>query len=111
MFSDYFASVFTESGKSPQLLHTNCSSDDDMDILNYITEHVVGEILTKLKLNKSPGPDGIPNIVLKYSQATLSGHLTRPFKLSLLQSTVPDEWKHASFIPIHKSGNTHKCEN
>ena len=54
MFSDYFASVFTESGKSPQLLNINSSLNDDMDIFNYITEHVVCEILTKLKLNKSP---------------------------------------------------------
>ena len=70
-------------------------------VINRLNTYVVCEILTKLKLNKSPGPDGIPNIVLKYSQATLSGHLTRLFKLSILQSTVPDEWKHASVIPIH----------
>jgi Reverse transcriptase (RNA-dependent DNA polymerase) len=111
MFSNYFASVFTESKEASLTLHTTNDSDEAMGIVQYITEEVVCDILNKLKLNKSPGPDGIPNIVLKYSQLTLSGYLTRLFKLSLSQSKVPDEWKHASVIPIHKSGNVNKCEN
>ena len=64
----------------------------------------VKDILSTLKLDKSSGPDGINNRVLKELSTELANPLCALFNFSLSQSTVPDSWKEANVTPILKKG-------
>ena len=67
--------------------------------------------MCNLNVNKSPGPDGIPNIVLKCANSVLTPYLTKLFKISVQGGQVPKDWKHATVVPIYKNGNLNKREN
>ncbi|MDE1816823.1 MAG: reverse transcriptase family protein, partial [Thaumarchaeota archaeon] len=67
--------------------------------------------LSKLNTNKSPGPDKIPNIVLRSSRNIIAPYLCHLYKISIRTNKIPDEWKHASVVPIYKSGDRRKREN
>ena len=52
----------------------------------------------------SSGPDGISYIMLKLSLPAIVGTLVRLFNISLRLGEVPEEWKDAVVIPLHKGG-------
>ena len=52
----------------------------------------------------SPGPDGISYIMLKLSLPAIVGTLVRLSNFSLRLGEVPEEWKDAVVIPLHKGG-------
>ena len=61
--------------------------------------------LKNLKVNKSPGPDGLHPRILR----ELSHELAKPFKMlfdkSMLQGKLPKKWKIAEVRPIFKKGS------
>lgn len=71
---------------------------------------IFDEILTKSYLDKlgnnaSPGPDGIPEIILKNCSSSLTLPLTILFKRSLATGIFPYLWKKSYIKPIHKKGS------
>jgi hypothetical protein len=67
--------------------------------------------LNKLDINKSAGPDGITNIVLKSAKQTLTPYLVYLYRLSVSLGEIPKEWKLAQVVPIYKSGDVQRREN
>ena len=67
--------------------------------------------LCSLKSIKCPGPDGIPNIILKYCSETLALPLTILFNYSLKFGHFPTFWKKSYIIPLHKSGSLTNVSN
>ena len=51
---------------------------------------------------KSPGPDGIPNWVLKSYAYVLSSPVASIFNASIQEAVVPSMWKKANVIPVPK---------
>ena len=51
------------------------------------------KILSKLKVDKSPGPDNIHPYFLKETANELASPLNIIFNKSLESSEIPDEWK------------------
>ena len=57
-----------------------------------------------IKLQKSPGPDGITNWLLQdFAPPLLSATLTTIFNASLRGGYFPSIWKSAELVPVHKT--------
>ena len=67
-----------------------------------ITTAGVRKAIAKLKLNKSPGMDGISNEVVKALAPSLSYPLCLLFNLSFRKGKFPSAWKVAKITPIFK---------
>ncbi|OWK63712.1 hypothetical protein RLOC_00003710 [Lonchura striata] len=96
-------SVFSGKTACPQ---DNCPGlADGVRQLNgspVIQEEAVRELLSCLDVHKTMGPDGIYPRMMR----ELADELAKPFSIIYQQSglTVPDDWKLANVIPIHKKG-------
>ena len=67
-----------------------------------ITMREVMEKLTKLKVDKSPGPDGMHPHVLHRLRNELVTPLIKLFQLSAASGTLPEQWKTAHVSALHK---------
>ena len=63
--------------------------------------------IKQLKCEKSPGLDGIPAKLYKYSGNVLHYLCTKIWETC----TWPDEWKLQEFVLLNKKGNTKDCGN
>ena len=68
-----------------------------------VTEQEVLQILNTLDVNKSSGPDKIPNKLLKMCALLLAYPLCKLFNKSLHSGTFPFLWKKACVTPIYKN--------
>lgn len=62
-------------------------------------------MLLKLNVKKSTGPDNIPNNFLRRYAEQIAPFLTRLFMLSLNSGVIPDDWRIARIVPVHKKGD------
>jgi Reverse transcriptase (RNA-dependent DNA polymerase) len=59
--------------------------------------------LSRINTRKSPGPDDIPNWLLKDFAFAIADPVCHIFNASLISGLVPDIWKRANVVPIPKS--------
>ena len=105
---DQFSSVFTRNSSQAPLpeLHQH------KEIKNlHINKEGVEKLLRDLNPGKAPGPDRIPNRVLKECAKELSTALTSIFQTSLDTGSLPSDWTKANVSPIFKKGDKHLAEN
>ena len=69
-----------------------------------LTLQELNTAIRKLKKKKSPGPDGITNEMISHLDTTARLKLLEIFNLSWEEGRVPQMWKEAVMIPIHKKG-------
>ena len=79
---------------SPDLMDSTIS----MEELNYA--------IKKLKRRKSPGPDGITNEMLIYAGKPALYKLLEIFNKTWQEGSLPQSWREATMIPIHKKGKS-----
>ena len=65
----------------------------------------VKNLLRKLKLKKSPGSDNLSPKILHASCNVLAGPIAHLYSLSVLQKSLPTQWKLANIQPIPKKKN------
>ena len=107
--NNYFASIYTiENGIMPNF--PKRINSDELNFI-YFNAHNVDTILKQLKPSTSVGPDNIPNIMLKQLHLVLAGPLAKLFELSFIGNYIPECWKLACIIPIHKKGPTNMASN
>ncbi|XP_053160851.1 uncharacterized protein LOC128349017 isoform X3 [Hemicordylus capensis] len=70
-----------------------------------LTREDVINCLEKLKINKSPGPDGFHPRVLKELKCKIADLLAKIYNSSLQSDSVPEDWKVASVTPVFKKGS------
>jgi len=63
---------------------------------------VLQRVLSHLSNNKTPGPDEIPNELLKHLPASMQDAIHQLFILMWMTSTTPDAWKQSETILLHK---------
>ena len=63
------------------------------------------KILNDLDVNKAPGPDKLPNRILKYCATEIAQILQVIFNQSLTSGNLPDDWLTANIMPIFKKEN------
>ena len=76
-----------------------------------IRKEEVEKKLLKINIHKSPGPDEIPNWLLRDFATYLSGPVCSIFNSSIRESYVPDIWKSANVIAIPKTQPAKSIEN
>ncbi|CAH2104094.1 unnamed protein product [Euphydryas editha] len=76
-----------------------------------IDEEEVYTHIKQLKNEKSPGPDGISNEVIKMGAPVLLHHLTKVFNMILNTEIVPKKWCSSDIILIFKKGNPQDIGN
>jgi hypothetical protein len=60
--------------------------------------------VSKLKVAKANGPDEIHPAVLKNIASIVAAPLADLFNQSIVESSLPEDWKKATVVPIHKGG-------
>jgi hypothetical protein len=68
-----------------------------------ITALEVFNSLSRIDVHKSPGPDNLPNWVLREYAFAISEPICHIFNYSLQNGVMPDIWKAANVVPIPKS--------
>ena len=98
ILNEYFATVFTKEDLVDEEPRVGC-----VDILGHINikKEVLG-ILKSIKVDKSPGPDGIYPRILRKARAEIAGALTEIFVSSLATGEVPEDWRIANVVPLFK---------
>ena len=59
--------------------------------------------LSNINVNKSSGPDNIPNWLLRDNSVWLAEPVCAIYNVSIRQGVVPAVWKHANVVPIPKT--------
>ena len=70
-----------------------------------ITVQEVKEALSKLKENKAPGVDGIHPKILNRCSSTVCLPLQKIFQMTLVDGSLPRDWKDANVTALHKKGS------
>ena len=76
-----------------------------------IGEDGVRKLISNIQTAKAPGPDAIPNMVLKECSAQLAPGISLIFQRSLDTAILPSDWLHANIAPVFKKGDRHLPEN
>ena len=99
------ASIFIKEDPNEILPDTNYSYSGSILSELIITEEMVLNVLKKLNMNKSAGPDNISPRLLKKCCKSLVRPLTIIFNKSLQTGDVPTAWKEANVTPLFKKGD------
>ena len=70
-----------------------------------ITTELVEKYLKLLNASKIQGPDNLHPKLLLETLEEIKNPLTEIFNKSLFEGTVPNDWKLANIIPLHKNGS------
>ena len=101
--NNFFSSVFT----------VECTHDlpdfkpiinETISSVNTSTNEIIN-ILNKLDISKSPGPDNLHPKLLKETSCEIAVPLKLLFEKTLLLGKLPKEWKNAEVRPIFKKGD------
>lgn len=78
-------------------------TQEDLDQASFSPSDVLAAA-SKLPNGKAPGPDGIPNEVLKVAVSMHPGHFATVFNACVSCSFYPPQWKTANLVLIRKPG-------
>ena len=85
-------------------------TSERLQIFEFTVEETYN-VLLSLDVNKSVGPDGISNRMLRDTAYSSSVSLTDIFNYSLKTGFFPSDWKKANVSPIFKKGNRSEVKN
>nr|VZI12578.1 unnamed protein product [Spirometra erinaceieuropaei] len=113
LLSEFVQSVFTEeSSEDDQQFEMDRNSRElqirqDTAVIETVAFSVeeVRRVLSQIKPDKYPGPDGIPDLILKELSKELAKPLSTLFELSMRTGRLPSQWKTANLVPLHTGGN------
>ena len=108
--NEFFASVFTRENLENIPSFEQIITDNSLGLLQCSVDEVT-KLLKELKPHKSPGPDGIHPLILKNCADTLAISICKIFNMSFSLGKIPDCWKQADIIPLHKKGAKNNCKN
>ena len=72
---------------------------------------VILKLLSNLKPDKAPGPDGIRHIILKELREEIAPVIQLLFKKSISTGKIPSDWTKANVSPVFKKGNKNDPAN
>ena len=107
-----FNSHFTSAGSLDNNNTPVCpvKTDNSLEFIEFNTTDVLSAI-NKLKSNLTCGPDGLPPLFFKQLRHCLVAPLTIIYTQLLSVAFVPDDWKRATVVPVHKKGSTKVITN
>lgn len=90
---------FLESLNLPTL-----SEDQNIKLISEITEEELNNAISRLKPNKSPGPDGFSTEWYRTFRSELVPTLLQTFNIALKDGKIPPTWRQATISVIPKEG-------
>ena len=113
VLNEYFSSVFTTEDISSLPVPFTKFEGNKSEHLGqlFVTPEMVAKKIKKMKDNKSPRVDRIPQKRLKEIVEEISTPFAKCFNLSLEKGIVPSEWKEANITPLFKKGSRNKPGN
>ena len=107
LFNEYFCDQFSAGS----VYNTDINFENDNNFIDFhFYPDQISNILKDIDTNKSPGPDGITGTVLKKC-SSLSYPLSILFNISFASGQLPQDWKLANVVPVHKKGDKADIEN
>ena len=103
ILNSFFVSVFTKEDISNIPVLTERPVQNTLEDVSFDVSKIF-KLLEKLKVDKSPGPDGIHNRVLFEINNQIGKVLLILFQKSFQSDQLPKEWKEANIVPIYKKG-------
>ena len=110
IFNTYFAFIFTQDSDEDYQQQKHLDADIILDEIT-LSNEVVTAVLRNLDNNKAHGPDGVPARLLTETAFQIAPSLCALFNKSLSRSVLPDDWKLANVVPVHKRGEKSYVEN
>ena len=109
ILNQQFCSVFTDEDTAtlPKLEGPPTTPMNNIEI----TQFSITKLLRELNVDKAPGPDELPNLLLKNAAKEISPFLTDIFEHSIRTGKLPDEWVKANVAPVFKKGDRHTASN
>ena len=107
LFNQHFYNQFSDA--SSYDINIDFTGDHFMH-LSFNTTTIYNS-LKQLNPNKSQGPDNISGRVLKNCAQSISYPLSTLFNISFRTGSLPDEWKIANVVPVHKKGDKNCVKN
>ena len=108
LFNDFFFEQFSEESLYDIDIDMN-SNDRFMNLKFHELDVLL--LLKNVNSSKAAGPDGIHGMVLKNCAASLAKPLTALFNISFVTGCIPDDWKLASIVPVHKKDDKGLVDN
>jgi len=103
VFNNYFKSVFT-SEDLQNFPDKGPSPHPDIDNITISSSGIL-KLLNKLNINKATGPNHIGARILKETSFTIAPILRIIFQHSLDAGIIPEDWKVANIVPVHKKSD------
>ena len=107
VFCNYFSEVFVTEG----IWKVDTTQQQTEDISVEITESKIKKLLSVLKTDKSPGPDGIHPLFLHNTAEEVAKPLTLIYNKSFTEGELPHDWKWANISPIYKKSARSEAGN
>uniref|UniRef100_A0A8D9EQY8 Craniofacial development protein 2 n=1 Tax=Cacopsylla melanoneura TaxID=428564 RepID=A0A8D9EQY8_9HEMI len=110
-WNEYFESIYNQHNDVD--LNALPIKTKDLEEVNDETpsEEEVTRAVSEMKNNKSPGIDNITADIIKAGEGISVDMLTHLLSLVWNQKRVPDNWKEAVVVPIHKKASKYNCNN
>ena len=106
LFNLFFCKQFSSRSKYDIAIDLNSIADD----IDFSQNRVYG-ILRSLKVGKACGPDNIGGHILKNCASSLSKPLSLIYTQVYYSGYIPDEWKLAHIVHVHKKGCKSHVDN
>lgn len=79
--------------------------------LQTVTLSVVKEVLQTIDCRKATGEDNLDSYFLKLAAPIITNQITHLFNLSISTGVIPQVWKSAHVVPLHKGGDKNDRNN
>ena len=103
--NNYYASVFSCERDIPDIISTRSDKPFTIKI------SIIRKRLAMIGGNKSVGPDGIPEVILKMGGEAMIPYPARLVSITINNGNIPRDWKRAVVVPIHKGGDRSVVKN
>ena len=112
LFNEYFTrqSSLPTQDMIPELPPVMYLTENRLDSIHTSSEEVT-KILKSLNVNKSHGPDGISQKLLKETSISIAPSLTALINKSFEAGEYPTNWKMANTTPVFKNGDKNTTKN
>ena len=108
LLNSYFHKVFTQD--DGKVLHTLPKTNTFMDNFTIEESDIINAIAAmKDKITRTP--EGIPSYFIKRTALNFIPFLCYFYNASLYFNSIPNQWKKAIIIPIHKRNNKNRAKN
>ncbi|CAJ0940923.1 unnamed protein product [Ranitomeya imitator] len=103
ILNTFFSTVFTVENEMLGEIPRN--NENPILRVTNLTQEEVRNRLNKIKIDKSPGPDGIHPRVLRELSNVIDKPLFLIFSDCIATGSVPQDWRIANVVPIFKKGS------